>query len=194
MTTDPDELDYLRVMLAKKRKRSSYWVGPHRPVAERGIAKNILEEAGENVADMRSRERGQDPPDCEAMLDGRFSGIEVTELIDRQALEQSLRHPESPVYFDWDNPTFLAAVQDRINVKDRDWDAGRYARRVLVIHTDEFVLDRDTVDRFLKGALFRTTFITDAFLGLSYHASVEPEGGHCPVFRLELYHGERPGQ
>ena len=142
---------------------------------------------------MRSRERGEDPPDCEATLDGRFSGVEVTELIDQPALEQSLHHPESPVYFDWDKATFLDALKNRIEDKDRAWKGGPYERRVLVIHTDEFVLDRDTVSRFLKGALFRAKFITDAFLGLSYHPSVEPEGGCYPVFRLELHHaGGRP--
>jgi hypothetical protein len=46
-----------------------------------------------------------------------------------------------------------------------------------VIHTDEFFLDRETVGRFLEGASFRTTFITDVFLGLSYHPSAEPQGG-----------------
>jgi len=137
---------------------------------------------------MLSRERGQDPPDCEATLDGRFSGVEVTELIDRPALEQNLRQPGSREYFDWDNPTFLAALQNRIDAKDRAWKGEPYERRVLVIHTDEYVLDCDTVSRFLKGAPFRATFITDAFLGLSYHPSVESEGGCCPVFRLKLHH------
>jgi len=186
MNTDPDELNYLRVMLAKKRKRNSYWVWPDRLVEERGIASEILGQAGVNVADMLSRVRGEDPPDCEATLDGRLSGVEVTELIDRSALEKSLRQPESPVYFDWDKPTFLAALQDRIGAKDRAWKGGPYERRVLVIHTDEFVLDRDTVSRFLEGAWFRATFITDVFLGLSYHPSADPEGGCHPVFSLPI--------
>jgi hypothetical protein len=192
MTTDPDELTYLRVMLAKKRKRNSYWKWPDRLVEERGIASEILGQVYENVAGMCSLEQGQDPPDCEATLDGRFSVVEVTALIDQPTLEQNLRQSGSRRYFDWDNPKFLAALQDRIDAKDRAWKGG-YERRVLVIHTDEFVLDRDTVGRFLEGALFRTTFITDAFLGLSYHPSVEPEGGCYPVFRLELHHaGGRP--
>jgi hypothetical protein len=188
MTTDPDELNHLRVMLAKKRKQNSFWKWPDRHVEECGIASDILGEAGVNVAVMRSLERGQDPPDCEATLDGRCSGVEVTELIDQSALEQSLHQPGSPVYFDWDKPTFLAALQKRIEAKDRPWKGEPYECRVLVIHTDEYVLDRDTVGRFLKEALFRVTFITDAFLGLSYHASVESEGGCCPVFRLNLHH------
>jgi hypothetical protein len=60
---------------------------------------------------------------------------------------------------------------------------------VLVIYTDETFLDRDTVSSFLEGALFRATFITDVFLGLSYHPSAEPEGGYHPVFRLSIDHG-----
>jgi hypothetical protein len=112
--------------------------------------------------------------------------VEVTELIHRSALEESLRQPESPAYFDWDKPTFLAALQNRIDAKDRAWQGGPYERRVLAIHTDEFVLDRDTVSRFLEGTRFRATFITDVFLGLSHHPSAEPEGGCHPVFSLPI--------
>jgi hypothetical protein len=190
MTTDPDELNYLRVMIAKKRKKNSFWVWPDRPVEERGIATEILRQGGVDFADMRSRKQGEDPPDCEATLDGRFAGVEVTELIDRPALEQNLRQSgRSRVYFDWDKSTFLAALQNRIDAKDRAWKGEPYDRRVLVIHTDEYNLDRDIVSHFLEGALFRATFITDVFLGLSYHPSVESEGGGCcPVFRLSLHH------
>jgi hypothetical protein len=187
MTTDPEELDYLRVMIAKKRKRNSFWKWGDRLVEERGIARNILTEAGVNVADMCSREPGKDPPDCEATLDGCFSGVEVTELIDQLTLKQNLLHVESQVYFDWDKPTFLAALQERIEAKDRTWQGGPYERRVVVIHTDEHILDRNTVSRFLKGALFPATFLTHAILGLSYHGSADPGGGCCPVFRLNLH-------
>jgi hypothetical protein len=188
MTTDPDELNYLRVMVAKKRKKNSFWVWPDRLVEERGIATEILRQGGVDVADMRSRKQGEDPPDCEATLDGRVSGVEVTELIDQPSLERNLRELESPPeYFDWDKPTFLAALQKRIDAKDRKWRGGRYERRVLVIHTDEFELNRDIVSRFLESARFRATLITDAFLGLSYHSSAESGGGCYPVFRLSLH-------
>jgi hypothetical protein len=59
MTTDPDELNYLRIMLAKKRKKNSFWKWPDRPVEERGLATEILRQAGVDVADMRSRERSR---------------------------------------------------------------------------------------------------------------------------------------
>ena len=169
MTTDPDELSYLRIMIAKKRKKNSFWIWPDRPVEERGIATEILGQADVDVADLRSRKQGEDPPDCEATLDGRVSGIEVTELIDQASLERNLREPNSPEYFDWDKTTFLAKLQERIDAKDREWKGEPYERRVLVIHTDEHVLDRDIVSRFLEEARFRATLITDAFLGLSYH-------------------------
>jgi hypothetical protein len=187
MTTHPDELNYLRVMVAKKRKKNGFWVWPDRPVEERGIATEILSQAGMDIADMRSRARGEDPPDCEATLDGHASGVEVTELIDRPSLERNLRQLDSPEYFNWDKPTFLAALQKRIDAKDRAWKGGRYERRVLVIHTDEFELNRDTVSHFLEEARFRAIHITDAFLGLSYHSSVESGGGCYPVFHLNLH-------
>ena len=85
------------------------------------------------------------------------------------------------MYFDWDNPAFLAALQGRIDAKNRAWKGGPYERRVLVIHTDEFFLDRETVGRFLEGATFRTQLLTDVFFGLSYH----PDHG-IPAFCLSL--------
>jgi hypothetical protein len=55
----------------------------------------------------------------------------------------------------------------------------------LVIHTDEMYLSKTNVEAFLTGARFQVAdLITDAFLGLSYHAADSSEGGECPVFRL----------
>ena len=69
-------------------------------------------------------------------------------------------------------------MKDAIRLK-----GGPYERYVLVIHTDEFLLDSTTVRRFLKGATFRARLINnDVIVGLSY----EPASGACPVFRLEL--------
>ena len=129
MTTDPNELNYLHLMIAKKRKKNAFWKWPDRQVEERGIATEILRQAGVEVTDMRSRKQGEDPPDCEATLDGRVSGVEVTELIEQPSLERNLRELESREYFDWDKPTFLAKLQERIDAKDRGWKGGPYEHR-----------------------------------------------------------------
>ena len=68
-----------------------------------------------------------------------------------------------------------------LDVKNAKPPARSYERYVLVIHTAEYLLDGDTVARFLQGARFKTGLITRAFLGLSY----EPGKGY-PVFELEL--------
>jgi hypothetical protein len=69
-----------------------------------------------------------------------------------------------------------------LNDKDKSWKGGPYERRVLVIHTDEFTLDRGTVDRFLQVSAFTTKLITDVILGLSYHSGT----GDAPIFPLIL--------
>ena len=78
----------------------------------------------------------------------------------------------------WDRAQLLFELQARIDAKDRSWKGGPYERYVLVIHTDEFSLDRETVARFLQGATFQTHILTDVFLGLSF--------GTDPIFRLHL--------
>jgi hypothetical protein len=77
-----------------------------------------------------------------------------------------------------------AATDDALwllDVKNSKPPRRSYERYVLVIHTAEYLLDSGTVERFLKGARFNTSLVTDAFLGLSY----EPGKGY-PVFELEL--------
>jgi hypothetical protein len=185
---DPLALTHLRVMIGKKRKWNSYWDWPDRSVKERGIVADILRQSGVQVTHLTSRPSGQDPPDCEAELDGHFSGVEVTELVDQETLEQSIRatqrreaggDPTKPeVFLYWDRAQLLSELQARIDAKDRSWKEGPYERYVLVIHTDEFSLDRETAARFLQGATFQTHILTDVFFGLSF--------GTDPIFRLDL--------
>src|SRR5262245_63936178 len=164
------------------RPVNSFWYWSEKPIMERGAALQILETAGLHVNGLKSRQSGQDPPDCEALINGRWSGIEITELVHRPTLERSLKTARS--YFNWEQSDFLAALQALVDRKDRPENVkgGPYASYVLVIFTDEFFLDRETVDRLLQGATFHATMITDALLGLSY----DPNVGHCPVFRLQL--------
>ncbi|MDO8401691.1 MAG: hypothetical protein Q7T45_28170 [Bradyrhizobium sp.] len=138
-----------------------------------------------------------DPPDCEAMVDGQWSGIEITELVDQKTLERSLKalkqraigkEPERPEgYFVWGAVDLISRLQEHIDLKDNArLKGGPYERYILLIHSDEMFLDRESVSRFLTGATFRARMISDAFLGLSYHPGDENFPGRCPVFRLSL--------
>lgn len=192
------QLDWRELIGTNTRKWNSFWYWREKPIMESGAALALLEAANIRVEQLVSREPGQDPPDCEALLDGRWSGIEVTELVHQRALEISLKarkqraagiEPDRPeVYFNWGRDHLLAALQRLLHAKDRPEKVkgGPYDRYALVIFTDEFFLDRSTVSRFLEGAVFDTIMITDAILGLSYEPSGGVERGSCPTFRLPL--------
>jgi hypothetical protein len=177
------------------RSWDNFWHWRELPIAEHGAATVILRHAGIKVGALRSRPPNQDPPDCEGMLDRKWSAVEITELVHRPTLERSIkaqrqraagREPEKPeAYFVWDRDDLIDAVQKQIDVKDKKkLKGGPYERYVLVMHTDEFFLEGARVSEFLIGAKFHCQHITDAILGLSY----EPKfGGKCyPTFRLEL--------
>jgi hypothetical protein len=180
---------FKRLLLANEREWNGFWFWREKPIGELGIAGNILAETGIRVEGLTSLD--QDPPDCEATLDGCFSGIEVTELVHRPTLERSIKavrqrsrgeEPQKPeAYFVWDRDDLVAALQALLVVKNAAKLKRSYEQYVLVIHTDEFFLDSNKVERFLKGVSFNSSLITRAFLGLSY----EPGKGY-PVFELEL--------
>jgi hypothetical protein len=81
MDDDDNDYDLGALILANTREWNSFWFWRDKPVGERGVAREVLEAAKVEVTDLRSLD--QDPPDCEATLDGQFSGIEVTELVHR---------------------------------------------------------------------------------------------------------------
>jgi hypothetical protein len=192
-----EESDPWDLIAENLRPWNSYWTWRDKPIGERGAAQEILREAGCKVDGLISREVGLDPPDCEAIVDGRWTGIEVTELVHRKTLERSLKalkqraigkEPERPeAYFIWNKDNLVSELQGHLNLKDRaKLKGGPYERYILVIYSDEMFLDQESVSRFLKEAIFRTDMITDAFLGLSYHSSPDGSHGSCPVFRQPL--------
>jgi hypothetical protein len=172
--------DELRKVLSSMTRKggNDYWYWKDKPTMERGAAMDVLTAAGLNIVGLVPRT--DDPPDCEALIEGERCGIEVTELVHQRALELSIRGDEQ--YFAWERIGFCDALQTLITRKDRadNLKGGTYKRYFLVIHTDETFLVQHTAERFLAGASFQAKFITDALLGLSH------ENGRCPVFKLTL--------
>jgi hypothetical protein len=164
------------------RRVNGYWSWrPNKQLAERGAARVILEAAGLSVDRLTSRSDGEDPPDCEGIIDGASAGIEVTELVHQSSLEHSLKG--RMVYLAWDQQTLSEVLQDIIARKsEAQWQGGPYTRRVLVVYTDEFVLNADSAERFLKEQRFKTKAFSDVFFGLSY----DPYSESHPTFRLVL--------
>jgi hypothetical protein len=63
-----------------------------RPVQERNIARTMLEHAGFEISAFASRD--DDPPDCEGVLDGKRSAIEVTRLNHEKARALNMKSTE----------------------------------------------------------------------------------------------------
>jgi hypothetical protein len=85
-----DWAEFARAMQQNRRGANDYWYWRDKPEMERGAVRGVLEQAGLDVQRLRSRGRGDDPPDCEAMIGGLLCGIEVTELI---ATNVGIKHP-----------------------------------------------------------------------------------------------------
>jgi hypothetical protein len=178
---DHDEGDFARVMRENKRGANDFWYWKDKPVMEAGIVRTVLESAGRHFQQLRSR--GEDPPDCEAIIEGLRYGIEVTELVDQTSLEAAIKgHPRALL---WGPDNFCAALQKRIDRKDvppQKVKGGPYDRYMLIIATDEAALIQGDVERFLEGKRFRASFITDVLFGLSY----DPRLKSYPIFQLSL--------
>jgi hypothetical protein len=180
--TDHQEPDFEELLRANKRGAQDFWYWRDKPVMELGAAKEIFAQAGFSFKGLRARNPGDDPPDCEGYLEGQRCGVEVSELVHEPTLRATIKG--KPQYFLWERNDLVEKIQERISRKDRvdHVKGGPYDRYFLVLMTDEFMLGREQVNRFLEGYSFTSHMITDVVLGLSYDPSVKV----CPAFRLTL--------
>ncbi|MEO8157998.1 MAG: hypothetical protein ABI648_09395 [Betaproteobacteria bacterium] len=151
----------------------------------RALAESLATDGRLVFNELKSRGRGQDPPDVEGLSQaGHRVAFEVTELVDGRAIEafKAGRHYD---YADWDRNKFLVSLRVRLQskvdrlpkLKDGPYEGGY----VIVIHTDEPALPVETVASFLLGQSFHElSGAVSAFLLLSY----DPKAGHCPYFCL----------
>jgi hypothetical protein len=146
----------------------------HRDRDELDDAERTLTTAGLRFTGLRHRGH-QDPPDCEAMIEGVRCGIEVTELAHEWALRASIKairaNQGSVRYHEWTRKEFLTELRERIAEKDSPTDLkdGPYERYLLVIWTGEMHLTQEAIRAYLEGISFPCSFITDAFISLDYH-------------------------
>jgi hypothetical protein len=141
-----------------------------------------------SFADLKHR-GDQDPPDCEVLIGGIRTGIEVTELLHQRSLEKSIKAIKTGKgflrYHDWSREDFLGLLRERIEEKDNPSDLkdGPYESYFLVIWTGEMYLTKDVIEGFLEGVSFQCSLITDAFISLDYQPlSDDP----YPAIRLKI--------
>jgi hypothetical protein len=177
---------------SQKRGYASFFEWPlDRNLAELGVVNYLLAsmaaEQQEQFNQVKSRGRGNDPPDCEARDgDGQRVAIEVTELVDAQGIA-NYQAGRTDDWVIWTREQFLAGIEERLAAKARRTTAlkdgpypGGYA---VVIFTDEPHLTQAAVGAYLANHHFPPfTGLNMAFLLLGYDPAIQ----RCPWFRLEI--------
>lgn len=172
---------------SQMRSANSYGTWKDKPIAERGWACDALAAAGFRVQQLTSSGKGEDPPDCRALISGEVVGIEVTELVDDKLLKRNIsarerNDPSAVQYRIWDQELLVTELQKIIARKENGhWKGGPFARKILVIHTSEFTLTAKLVSELLVGQRFQTQFFSDVVLALQYEPDFD-----IPAFRLPL--------
>ncbi len=179
--------------LAKEAKKAQRSHAGHfawetdRQVAEMGVA---LQLADELVADglgffndLRHPGVGNDPPDCEAVLNsGEIIGIEITELV-HSASAAAARACKPYNWHDW-RQELIPKLDEIIRKKDRAVvEGGPYSEYVLLIHSDEPWLEIDRIRVNLAAHVFPATkLISRVYFLISY----DPSTRRYPYFRLRI--------
>jgi hypothetical protein len=145
----------------------------YRQIEEREDARDALQAAQLNFERLVHHGKGEDPPDCEAVVDGDRWGIELTELLHQASLEQRV-NGDGSAHHEWTREDFLAALRERIGRKDdpSTIKGGPYQRYLLIIRTNEMYLWRERIQEFLAGEEFECARITDAYIALDYNPAL----------------------
>lgn len=198
--TPEDEAEIVAHMRAARARRRGYadffgW-SSDRTLEEWGavtaLHESLVRDGKLFFQAIKRRERGRDPPDCEAIdAGGKRIAIEVSELVSEKAIE-AFRIGDSSAWAEWPRAEFLVSLNERLarkssrkaSLKDGPYEGGY----VIVIFTDEPMLNLTTVRSYLAGQVFGNLgAVSRAFLLLSY----DPAISGYPYFELPLSDGDR---
>lgn len=180
----------MRAARAKSRGYADFfgW-STNRDLEELGVLQSFAEslEAKNSLffINLKSRERPNDPPDCEAInLQGQRIAFEVTELVDSDAIK-AFKAGKHYDFAEWPTEKFHSRLSERLLTKDASYtslkDAPYPGGYVIVVFTDEPALPRSTIETLLKNWIPpNLSFTSSAYLLLSYDPSIQG----CPYFTL----------
>jgi len=94
---------------------------------------------------------------------------------------ERMRHT---VYRDWDGAGLVAAVEALLREKDgKTLHGGPFAEYLVVLHTDDYMLDHAEAEEWLRGHTFGgLRQVTGAYLLFSYVPAIDG----CPHIRLNF--------
>ncbi len=124
-----------------------------------------------------------EPPDCLAEMDEKTIGVEVTELVCREAIEDKTRKPGAVL---WNREAFRMRLNERVRAKDKPSE--HVSKQVLLILTDEPALDEAMLCEYLKTIeLKRPRHFDGIYVMRSYEPNPAGKGhGHYPLFEVSF--------
>lgn len=134
-----------------------------------------------------------DPPDALAQIGSSRFGIEVTEIVDRKAVERAANRKKRglPIEYDWADwnaDRLLKSLSDGIAAKDQKLSKAShdYDELLLAFVTDETMIHPELVGSVVGSVHANPKFIDKAFVILSYHPAVDPSvfPDRCEIFEI----------
>jgi len=188
-----EDIDWDEVVAAMKksreipRKYASYFQWHNREIMELGICKHLATFFHrEGLGEVTAYKLGEDPPDCIITIDGQDVAVEITELVDSNAIKEQVKYNVAyPDGTEWNRDNLAEKINEILEKKDSpsNGDALRekYPRYLLLIHVDEPELMHPDFERLFDVSLLNTTSLIDeAYIVFSYDPRVQV----CPVKRL----------
>ena len=130
----------------------------------------------------------QDPPDCFAMIEGRRVHIELTELVDGNALAAAkkiggISHNITFEEMQWSSGRFFSEVCTLIDKKDKKYRVSEKAFDCLLIYSGELWLYPKDVQFWLRET---SIAVRESFRSVYFLMTYDPgySTKHNPVFRL----------
>lgn len=167
------------------RKYSGFFDYGDKSLKERGIVEHLLKsmkECGEASYSNPVSCPDQWPDVLVNDQIGQQVAVEVTELVDETSVRENQQG--NGIYCIWEPAQVYAEIERILAKKDlKSNHGGKYSKVILLIHTDELVIESEKYIPLLKTSSFKTlNNINEAFLLFSY----DPRANNYPYVRLSF--------
>jgi O-6-methylguanine DNA methyltransferase len=159
--------------MSQKRKYANHFEYPAKHIKELGIVMEWVELLRGEYASPDFGPHPNHAPDCVVLdREGRNVAVEVSELVDREIIEKNIAG--KAVYKTYEKQEFISCVRKILGRKDAKKYHGRYAKIIILIHTDEPDLSFKRCNRWIRNHEFDGfRKIMEAYMIFSYNPLAE---------------------